>query len=48
MHLAKLGVAQEISGRQRGQVFAYQAYVRILNEGTEPLESPHANTRAHP
>lgn len=34
MHLAKLGVAQEISGRQRGQVFAYQAYVRILNEGT--------------
>jgi Fic family protein len=40
MHLAKLGVAQEISGRQRGQVFAYQAYVRILNEGTEPLGSP--------
>jgi Fic family protein len=48
MHLAKLGVAQEISGRQRGQVFAYQAYVRILNEGTEPLGSPRANTTAHP
>jgi Fic family protein len=48
MHLAKLGVAQEISGRQRGQVFAYQAYVRILNEGTEPLGSPRANTTGHP
>ena len=40
MHLAKLGVAQEISGRQRGQVFAYQSYVRILHEGAEPLGSP--------
>ena len=47
-HLSKLGVAQEISGRQRGQVFAYQSYVRILSEGTEPLGSPRSNTPARP
>ncbi len=34
-HLAKLGIVREVSGRQRGQIFAYQSYVRILNEGTE-------------
>ena len=36
-HLAKLGIVNEVSGRQRGQVFAYKSYVGILNEGTEPL-----------
>ena len=38
-HLAKLGIVSEVSGRQRGQVFAYKAYVGILNEGTEPFPS---------
>lgn len=35
--LAKLGIAREISGRRRGKLFAYDAYVKILSEGTEPL-----------
>jgi Fic family protein len=29
-------IVHEITGRQRGRVFAYQAYVDILNEGTTP------------
>lgn len=36
-HLQELGIVREISGRARGRVFAYDEYVRILNEGTEPL-----------
>lgn len=33
------GIVQEITGRQRGRVFAYQAYLDILNEGTTPPAS---------
>lgn len=29
-------IVQEITGRQRGRVFAYRAYLEILNEGTTP------------
>jgi len=36
-HLEKLGIAREISGKQRGRVYAYTAYLDILSEGTEPL-----------
>ena len=35
--LAKLGIAREITGRKRNRVFAYDRYLAILNEGTEPL-----------
>lgn len=35
--LVELGVARELTGRQRGRVFAYDRYLTILNEGTEPL-----------
>ena len=45
-HLAKPGIVQEVSGRQRGQVFAYQSYVRILNEGTETNQRPSAPSTA--
>lgn len=48
MHLSKLDIVKEVSGRQRGQVFAYYPYVRILNEGTEPLGSAPAATDSHP
>lgn len=34
--LVQLGVAEEITGQQRSRVYAYQAYLRILSEGTEP------------
>jgi len=31
------GILREISGKQRYQVYCYQKYMDILNEGTEPL-----------
>lgn len=36
-HLAKLGMAREITGRNYGRIYAYDKYLNILNEGTEPL-----------
>ncbi|MFQ5563940.1 MAG: Fic family protein [Parvularculaceae bacterium] len=36
-HLQKLGIVDEISGKQRGRVYAYARYLDILSEGTEPL-----------
>ena len=36
-HLAKLGIARETTGRNYGRIYAYDKYLRILSEGTEPL-----------
>ncbi|MDT7042711.1 Fic family protein [Candidatus Nitronereus thalassa] len=36
-HLEKLGLVREITGKQRGQVFVYDKYLEIINQGTEPL-----------
>ena len=36
-HLQKLGVLREITGKQRRRLFVYDAYLKILNEGTEPI-----------
>lgn len=36
-HLTKLGIVRELTGRQRGRVFVYDDYLRILSEHTEPL-----------
>ena len=35
--LERLGIVAEMSGRRRGRVFGYSAYLEILNEGTTPL-----------
>lgn len=35
--IIKLGLARELTGRQRNRVFVYDQYLTILNEGTEPL-----------
>jgi Fic family protein len=35
--LSRLGVVEEITGRRRGRVFAYSAYMSILNEDATPL-----------
>jgi len=35
--LEALGIVGEITGRRRGRVFGYSAYLAILNEGTTPL-----------
>lgn len=37
-NLGNLGIVREITGRQRDRIFAYQQYLAVLNEGTEPLE----------
>jgi len=36
-HLLNLGILEEITGRQKGRLFAYGKYVGILSQGTEPL-----------
>ena len=36
-HLAKLGIARETTGRNYGRIYAYDKYLKLLNEGTEPL-----------
>ncbi len=35
--LTRLGVAREITGRQRNRLYAYDGYLEILNEGAQPL-----------
>jgi Fic family protein len=35
--LVGLGIASEMTGKRRGRVFGYTAYLAILNEGTNPL-----------
>jgi Fic family protein len=32
--LGRLGIVEEVTGRRRGRVFSYRAYLEILNEGT--------------
>jgi hypothetical protein len=32
-----LGIVKELTGGRRNRVFAYDRYLAILNEGTEPL-----------
>ena len=35
--LVELGIAREITGGRRNRQLAYDAYLAILSEGTEPL-----------
>jgi Fic family protein len=36
-HLVKIGIAREITGKQRRRIFAYPGYLRIMERGTKPL-----------
>lgn len=36
-NLARVGIVREVTGRLRGRVFVYDAYLKILERGTEPL-----------
>jgi Fic family protein len=36
-HLQKLGIVREITGKRRRRLYEYTRYLRILDEGTEPL-----------
>jgi Fic family protein len=35
--LCKLGIVYELTGHRRGRIFGYDRYIKILNEGTEPI-----------
>jgi Fic family protein len=35
--LTELGIAKELTGRKRDRIFAYDRYLAVLQEGTEPL-----------
>lgn len=37
-HLTKLGIVKEITGKRRSRLYEYTPYLRILDEGTEPLQ----------
>lgn len=36
-HLARLGIVEEVTGRDWGKMYAYRAYLNIIQEGTEPI-----------
>jgi len=36
--LVALGILREATGRARGKIYLYDAYVNIMNEDTEPLK----------
>ena len=38
-HLANLGIVREMTGRQRGRIFAYERYLQVVSAGTEPLQA---------
>jgi cell filamentation protein, protein adenylyltransferase len=40
--LERLRIVDEVTGRKRGRVFGYRAYLDILNEGTAPLPAGEA------
>ena len=36
--LSRLGIVREITGQKRNRLYAYDAYLDMLAEGTEPLD----------
>jgi Fic family protein len=36
-HLMRLGIVREVTGQRRNRIYEYSRYLRILDEGTEPL-----------
>ena len=37
-HLVRLGIAKEVTGKRRARRFGYSRYLKILSEGTEPIQ----------
>ena len=37
-HLGKLGIVQETTGRKRKKLYMYDAYLKILGEGADPIK----------
>ena len=44
-HLAKLGIVRETTGRKRQKLYVYDAYLKILSEGAEPIKRPRMRPR---
>jgi Fic family protein len=44
--LQQLGIVEEITNKRRGRIWAYRAYLAILNEGGEPLDTAGARKAA--
>jgi hypothetical protein len=40
--LSALNIVRELTGNERNRVFAYDKYLSILSEGTEPIQPPTA------
>jgi Fic family protein len=36
-HLERMGIVRETTGKKRDRIYLYEPYVKILDEGTEPL-----------
>ena len=36
-NLINLEIVKEITGKERGRVFAYTKYLEVLDEGTDPI-----------
>jgi Fic family protein len=36
-HLFELKIVKEMTGKRRSRIYSYDQYLRILDEGTEPL-----------
>jgi Fic family protein len=36
-HLLRVGIVEEVTGKQRDRVFTYSRYFNLVSEGTEPL-----------
>jgi len=45
--LQKLGIIKEITNKRRGRIYAYSAYLDILNEGGQPLDQADTQLVAH-
>src|SRR3989441_1569370 len=37
-HLVRLGIAKEVTEKRRARLFGYSRYLKILSEGTEPIQ----------
>jgi Fic family protein len=37
LNLEQLGIVREITGKQRGRIYVYDSYLKIIERGTEPL-----------
>ena len=37
LNLEQLGIVKEVTGKQRGRIYVYDTYLKIIERGTEPL-----------